>query len=324
MPNVPPFREHLVNSASLETQVPAYQAGFISLALEKTRRATPFVDEAKKLKVIASNALNPADLLEMPEIRGALLTAAGVSNKARGHLEERDKTEAIKGMIDQYLEPAGSDFVDELVYRFLLTRGDALGGSMRNVGGELAQRKLTRSIISTLNLAGVRYWWMDKKRKRWAAGASSVDDADIEFNLSGLAWESNSGDRTLIYSLTVPDVENNVDICLFSSNYEKYSKEKEEVVTKTELYIALGELKGGIDPAGADEHWKTARTALERIREGFAKKGYTPATFFIGAAIETKMAKEIWSLLLQGTITNAANLTDENQVSSITRWLCQL
>ena len=27
-------------------------------------------------------------------------------------------------------------------------------------------------------------------------------------------------------------------------------------------YLACGELKGGIDPAGADEHWKTAGKAL--------------------------------------------------------------
>jgi hypothetical protein len=40
----------------------------------------------------------------------------------------------------------------------------------------------------------------------------------------------------------------------------------------------------GIDPAGADEHWKTANFALERIRKSFAKKK-KPQTFFIGASI---------------------------------------
>ena len=108
-------------------------------------------------------------------------------------------------------------------------------------------------------------------------------------------------------------------MCLFKSSHTSYSG---EVVKNPKQYLALGELKGGIDPAGADEHWKTARTALERIHKGFA--GYTPATFFIGAAIEKKMASEIWDLLEDGTISNAANLTDEDQVSSIVRWLCQL
>jgi len=108
-------------------------------------------------------------------------------------------------------------------------------------------------------------------------------------------------------------------MCLFDSSHDQYGA---EVVKNPKLYLALGELKGGIDPAGADEHWKTARTAIDRILKGFA--GYTPATFFIGAAIEKKMAGEIWKLLEDSTITNAANLTNENQVSAISRWLCSL
>ena len=63
-----------------------------------------------------------------------LITASGLSDKAVVHLTDQDKTEAIQGLIENFLEPAGAKFVEELVYRFLLTRGDALGGSMRNVG----------------------------------------------------------------------------------------------------------------------------------------------------------------------------------------------
>lgn len=317
--NNKPHTEHLKFAVDLQPSYAAYRAGFVSLALERNRRATPFVDEARKLKAAAAKAKSPAELLQMKDIRSALLTAAGVSDKASGHLEESDKTDAIAGLIGQFLEPAGADFVEELVFRFLLTRGDTLGGSMRNVGGALAQRKLTRSIISCLNLAGTKYWWTDKKKNSWTAGASSVDDADIELNLSGLAWENKNGNRTLIYNLTVPAVKNNIDMCLFDSPYAGYNA---DIVKNPKLYLALGELKGGIDPAGADEHWKTARTALERIHQGFA--GYTPATFFIGAAIEKKMAGEIWNSLEDGTITNAANLTNEDQVASISRWLCQL
>jgi hypothetical protein len=88
--------------------------------------------------------------------------------------------------------------------------------------------------------------------------------------------------------------------------------------------IALGELKGGIDPAGADEHWKTAQAALNRIRQAFADVGYSPLTFFVGAAIERRMAGEIWDQLESGTLSNAANLNEENQVAAISRWLCSL
>jgi hypothetical protein len=36
------------------------------------------------------------------------------------------------------------------------------------------------------------------------------------------------------------------------------------------------------------------------------------------------MASEIWALLQRGILGNAANLTDEDQIASITRWLCGL
>jgi hypothetical protein len=71
-----------------------------------------------------------------------LLTASGVSDKAVTHLQPQDKTEAIQGLIKNFLDSAGASFVEELIFRFLLTRGDTLGGSMRNTGGVLAQRKL--------------------------------------------------------------------------------------------------------------------------------------------------------------------------------------
>lgn len=89
----------------------------------------------------------------------------------------------------------------------------------------------------------------------------------------------------------------------------------------TTLFVA-GELKGGIDPAGADEHWKTARTALIRIESAFAKINLKPKLFFVGSAIERKMAAEIWIMLEDSSLTNVANLTNELQLNSLVRWLC--
>ncbi len=230
-------------------------------------------------------AKTPHDLLAMKEIRNGLLTAAGVSEKAANHLEAADKDEAIAGLVANFLEPAGDHFVEELVFRFLLIRGDTLGGSMRNLAGAMAQRKLTRSIISFLRLAGKPYWWLHSETKSWAI--NSEDDADIELFVRGLSWISDKGPRTLIYNLTVPIVRNNIDLCLFNRNHEEMTKESH---SEQEAYVALGELKGGIDPAGADEHWKTARTALSRIHTAFDR--HRPATFFIGAAIETRWRRK--------------------------------
>jgi len=38
----------------------------------------------------------------------------------------------------------------------------------------------------------------------------------------------------------------------------------------------MGELKGGIDPAGADEHWKTANKALDKMRKPFTPNIMVP------------------------------------------------
>jgi len=316
---VKPYRQHLKSSKDLETTYEAIRAGFVALALEKNRRATPFVAQARTLKAAALRAKTPADLLKIKEIQSGLLTAAGVSDKATNHLEDSDKREAVNGLIKNFLEPAGVNFVEELVFRFLLTRGDTLGGSMRNIGGFMAQKKLTRSIIAHLRLAGEACWWLHSDTNVWAD--LPKDDTDIELHLRGLCWVSKHGSRTLVYNFSVPFFRNNVDLTLLNCHSDALTNDTRN---HPEAYIALGELKGGIDPAGADEHWKTARTALDRIHKAFAKHKHKPDTFFIGAAIEAKMASEIWTLLQRGILENAANLTDEDQIASITRWLCSL
>ena len=86
----------------------------------------------------------------------------------------------------------------------------------------------------------------------------------------------------------------------------------------------LGELKEGIDPAGADEHWKTGNTALNRIREAFANQNLKIDTSFIAAAIEKKMATEIFTQLQNKTLSFAANLTADIQLVNYCNWLLKL
>lgn len=319
------YRNHLQSRDHLVTTYEATRAGFIALALEKNRRATPYVAEARALQSAANQVTSSADLVNIEGIEVGLLTAAGLSNKSLAHLTPKNKIDAINNLIKNFLEPAGEKFVEELVFRFLLTRGDTLGGSMRNVGGVLAQRKLTRAILSTLTIAGKKYHWQHSKTKKWIK--MTHDDAEIELSLCGLSWESDCGRRTLIYNLNLPLVKSNVDLCLFNlapGDLPVNKSKKTEPVGVEPYIIALGELKGGIDPAGADEHWKTAQTALNRIRQAFADTDYSPLTFFVGAAIEKRMAGEIWEQLETGILSNAANLNEENQVASICRWLCNL
>ena len=94
-PNLP----HLKSSKDLETTYEAVRAGFVSLALEKNRQATPYIEEARALKVAASTVKTPTALPDIPDIQSALLTAAGVSEKANNHLLPRDKEDAIKAIL---------------------------------------------------------------------------------------------------------------------------------------------------------------------------------------------------------------------------------
>ena len=314
-----PYLRHLKSSGDLKTAYEAVRAGFVALALEKNRRATPHIAEAQALSSAARKAKAPAELLKIADIQAGLLTAAGISDKAAGYLRESDKREAIDGLIKNFLEPAGVRFVEELVFRFLLIRGDTLGGSMRNIGGFMAQKKLTRALLAYLRLSGLRCHWLHKDTGNWVG--LPTDNSDVELSLRGLSWLGTRGPRTLLYNINVPLVKNNIDLTLLNFSFDQLSP---EIIRLPTCYIALGELKGGIDPAGADEHWKTARTALERIHRAFTRKKLKPNTFFIGAAIEAKMAAEIWEMLERGELENAANLTSDDHIASVASWLCNL
>lgn len=316
---IPPYRYHLQSSEDLITTREAKRAGFVALALEKSHRATYFVAQARALRSAALQANSPADLLTMTEIQPALLAAAGLSDKSLTHLQPEDLTEALTKLIEKFLVPAGDNFVEELISRFLLTRGDSLGGSLRNFGGVYAQRKLTSAIITAFDTGGIRYRWQDARTHLWTqATLHKTEDAA---SVRALSWQSKGVPRTLVYSLTVPIVRTNVDMCLFDVLPQDLEAGHPG---NPEPYVALGELKGGIDPAGADEHWKTASTALSRIRDAFSKQGFSPYTFFVGAAIEKRMAAEIWNQLQSESLANAANLNSELQVSSLARWLISL
>jgi type II restriction enzyme len=254
----------------------------------------------------------------MKRIRPALLTASGLSDKALNHLQDSDKDQAIAELIHNFLDPAGANFVEELVFRFLLTRGDTLGGSMRNVGGFIAQCRLSRAVIACLRISGEPVHMLQGKSKKWVL--MPAEDADFDRNLRGLSWSVDSNKRSLLFNLGVPLVNNNIDLCLFDCSLTDLKK----AVVAPERYVALGELKGGIDPAGADEHWKTARSALNRIEEAFATRKLKPHLFYVGGAIEAKMANEIWDWLKTGKLKNAANLTVDDQLASIARWICSI
>ena len=290
-----------------------------AIAIERNRRAAFHVAEARDLKCKAAHARSPRQLRRMNGIRGALLAVANISHEDAVESSVRADA-AISSFMNMQLEPAGDAFVEELVFRFLLTRGDSLGGSMRNVAGVLAQRKLSRALMAALHNAGKAFRWLHGPTEAWADTPES-GTAGLVVDLRGLTWTKGKHARTMFFNLRVPTVRNSVDVCLLDCSADE---DQAIVVQNPARYVALGELKGGIDPAGADEHWKTAGSALARIREAFRKQVLNPPIFYVGAAIAEKMAGEIWEHLQDGRLTNAANLTSDDQVASLCSWLCDL
>ncbi len=270
---------------------------------------------------MVAHTSTPEELLGIPDVRPFLISAAGFSEKSLAYLNDADQTMAIQELIDHFLVPAGPNYIDEAISRYLLIKGDAVGGTMRNKIGAIGQERLIRAIYSSMRTHGVQCDCIFTNARRWTAVDTTASGA--ESNIKALHWRNASGDRILVFNAKIPTVDKNVDICLFSGHMSDYAQGR--IVRRDDRAIMFGELKGGIDPAGADEHWKTGNTALNRIRDSFAAAGYPDIkTSFIGAAIEHAMAEEIYAQLEDGTLTNAANLTNHNQLTEYCNWLIEL
>ena len=318
---MPIVNRFIPSADSLVTSYEEKRAGFLSIALEKNRVGTPLVNQALAFKAMVAHVRDAEELLTIPQVRPFLITAAGLSDKSLDYLPDADQTLAIQELIDKFLKPAGKAFIDEVIYRYLLIKGDALGGTIRNKIGAMGQEKLIRALLSSMSVRGMVCDCLKKKKTRWEK--VNPEAVNAEEDMKVLHWQNAAGERLLVFNATIPAVNKNVDICLFNGQKADYAKGS--IVKRNERAILFGELKGGIDPAGADEHWKTGNTALNRIRAGFTEAGYPlMKTAFIEAAIERAMADEIFQQLQSGTLSNAANLTNRAQLIELCNWMIEL
>lgn len=290
--------KHILIPEDLQTKHEAIRNGFLEQALLKTEKATPHIERAKHFYRACTKVNNIEELLLLEEFKADIISSCGFSEKAKARLMKDELEESVKKVLMTIFKKNGSDFAQELIYRYLLTKGDALGGSLRNITGASAGLKFSTMILEKLE---GKYL------------------PDIETNTSGKIQRIFWDKREMLFDVTPKVINNNIDVILLKG---EEGLSTGNLLEKPEKYIACGELKGGIDPAGADEHWKTANSALNRIRVAF--KGRAPKLFFIGAAIEASMAKEIFKQLKDGQLSYAANLTNESQMDDITDWLVNL
>lgn len=288
------------SGADLQTKHRAICDGFLAQALQKTEKAKPFVEEAKTFYTMLKKINSVEKLLTLQKSRNDLACACGFSDKARSQLTESELDNAIKKVLSRIYKEAGSEFREDILYRYLLTKGDTLGGSMRNLTGASATTKLAEKIIERLSGNQKKIQVLKSKSGK----------------IQRVIWNG----RVLLFDVKPHIINKNIDVILINSGDTTAPEEK--LLADKNKYIACGELKGGIDPAGADEHWKTANSALGRIRTAFGRS--VPFLFFVGAAIEASMAKEIFKQLKTGQLTYAANLNEEEQVNDLVDWLLSL
>lgn len=275
--------------------------GFLLQAIEKSQRVEPFIEEARKFWQTLKSVATIPNLLRNQEIQEDLLSAAGFSQKAQNHLSQNELLSALKKVLETLKNEGKEDWRQELFYRYLLTKGDSLGGSMRNITGAQAGTRFSNSVCTALV----------KKNIQHEVFRSTKD------KIQAIQWDN----RLLLFDRTPNFIGKNIDV-IFLNSLIKDLPFSDRLDRKSD-YIACGELKGGIDPAGADEHWKTANSALQRIRNAFVGQ-CIPALFFVGAAIEPAMAKEIFNQLTDGRLSQAANFTIESQLNQLVEWLISL
>lgn len=85
-----------------------------------------------------------------------------------------------------------------------------------------------------------------------------------------------------------------------------------DLITETsdEAFPWAAELKGGADPAGSDEHWKTATQAFNRIIDAAEQTNRpVPRLSFMATILVDRVAQEAALWLRQGKLVSVHNLT---------------
>lgn len=274
--------------------------GFLSQALVKTERASQFVDDALAFRQRLNDINHLTELLTLGDYKNHLIAAAGFSEKSQAYMPPATLDDALRRVLRGVFDRAGEGWREEILCRYLLTRGDSLGGLMRNLTGATAQGRLADALVDAL------------RRQGRAVEIARSQEGD---KVQKLSWEN----RVLLFDKTPTLIGKNIDAILLVDDNNSSDR---DLLARPGAYLACGELKGGIDPAGADEHWKTAKSALDRIRT--ALEGQNVRLFFVAAAIENAMAAEIFEELTTGRLQHAANLNYEIQLNDLVDWLVAL
>jgi len=131
----PLFSSVIKSHSDIITKQSDIVKGFINQADAKITEAQHFIKEAYLVLEALRKCTIKEDILDNPQLKNAVLFASGLSQKAQGHLSTSDLDKIVESTIDKL----GKRFKSEILFRYLLTAGDSLGGTMRNLAGSTAQ-----------------------------------------------------------------------------------------------------------------------------------------------------------------------------------------
>lgn len=295
-----PMPKYITKASDLVTDRTATVEGFLAQAREKTRQAQPLVASAIALWQQLQKVPSIHACATLKSIRPQLLAAAGFSQKSLNHLSDQEQQNALEEALKAVDATSPQDWRMDVFCRYLLTLGDALGGTMRNLTGASGGARFVDAVMCALA----------------AAGQNPHVTKSNSGKIQTITWPG----RILVLDKKPKFIGKNIDVILLDTH--KPSASVQARLEQACDYLACGELKGGIDPAGADEHWKTANSALIRIQTACVQS--PPKLFFVGAAIENSMSDEIFAQLQDGRLAHAANLTKPDQLRDLAEWLVSL
>lgn len=202
----------------------------------------------------------------------------------------------------------------------LTNMGESLGGSWRNEIGRLAYVELMRVVITFFH----EHHWLSGITYDLKGPISNLDDdetsvivvdsvlpADPNLLETVVALERNRIVYKSIQFTNGTELLLNRQMIWADSEGNNYRIGPDlSAMQKGDVLSWSGELKGGADPAGSDEHWKTASRAFERILEAAEKTGRPkPKLSFIATILVDRVAREAAMWIENEKLYSVYNLT---------------
>jgi len=211
--------------------------------------------------------------------------------------------------------------------------GDSLGGTSRNEVGRVAMMRVLNPLVHHLHaqgrLSGILYSLKGcivpegdsvgsdavKRKRVHIVPETDIDQLLEQFEAYRVVYhelQTSNGSRLLL----------NRQLKWQDDAGETHSigPDLHSHVGDVDMLWA-GELKGGADPAGSDEHWKTATQALDRILQAAEATGRPqPMLSFIATILVDRVATDAQSWIEQGKLTSVYNLTQMYEREEEMEW----